>query len=71
MVDNSAISNNDGTGVFSQGSGPFVFVTRSTISGNDTGWSAAGGGNLVTEGTNSVYLDRTSNGAASASIGLQ
>jgi hypothetical protein len=71
MIDNSAISNNGGTGVFSQGANSFVFVNRSTISGNDTGWTAAGGGNLVTEGTNSVYLNRTSNGAPSASIGLQ
>jgi hypothetical protein len=70
-IDNSTISNNGGTGLLSQGANSFVFVNRSTISGNDTGWSAAGGGNLVTEGTNSVYLNRTSNGSPSASIGLQ
>jgi hypothetical protein len=48
-----------------------AFVNRSTITGNDTGWTATGGGNLVTEGPNSVYLNLTSNGAPSASIGLQ
>jgi hypothetical protein len=71
MIEASDISNNLGTGVLVQGAQAFVFVNRSTITSNDTGWTATGGGNLVTEGTNSVYLNRTSNGAPSASIGLQ
>jgi hypothetical protein len=71
VIENSAISNNGGIGLLAQGAQAFVFVNRSTISGNDTGWTTMGGGNLVTEGTNSVYLNRSSNGAPSASIGLQ
>jgi hypothetical protein len=71
VMDRSTVANNGGTGLLSQGANSFVFVNGATITGNDTGWLATGGGSLVTEGTNSVYLNRTSNGSPSASIGLQ
>jgi hypothetical protein len=71
VMDRSTVAHNGGTGLLSQGANSFVFVNGATITGNDTGWTATGGGNLVTEGTNSVYLNRTSNGSPSASIGLQ
>jgi hypothetical protein len=71
MIETSANTNSGGVGLMAQGPQAFVFVNRSTITGNDTGWTVAGGGNVVTYGTNSVHLNRTSNGAPSASIGLQ
>jgi hypothetical protein len=71
VIENSAISNSGGAGLLAQGPQSFVFVNSSTITGNDIGWTFAGGGNLVTYGNNSVHLNRTSNGAPSASIGLQ
>jgi hypothetical protein len=71
VIDNSGISNNGGIGVLVQGTRSFVFVNRSTITGNSTGWTTDLGGNLVTYGTNSVHLNRTSNGAPTASIALQ
>jgi hypothetical protein len=71
VIENSAISNNGGIGVLAQGPQAFVFVNRSTVTGNDTGWTTAGGGNLVTYSTNSVPLNRAFNGAPSASIALQ
>jgi hypothetical protein len=71
VIAGSAIANNGGIGLLSQGANAFVFVSGSTITGNDTGWTVTSGGNLASYGTNSVNLNRTSDGAPSASIGLQ
>jgi hypothetical protein len=48
-----------------------VAVTGTTITANNTGWTATGGGNLITYLDNKVSLNLVSDGAPSASLGSQ
>jgi hypothetical protein len=53
MVQDTAVSNNSGTGVLAQ-NGSTIRVTRSTITGNGTGWNIAGGGVVLSYGDNNI-----------------
>ena len=43
MVRNSTVANNGGDGLLAQGTGATIRVTRSTITGNGTGWAVTTG----------------------------
>jgi hypothetical protein len=43
MVRTSTIANNAASGLDAIGPGAFIHVTRSTITGNNAGWSVSGG----------------------------
>jgi hypothetical protein len=70
-IENSAIVNNGGVGVYSQGTNSFVTVSRSTITGNQTGWTFASGGNLISYLNNEVSLNVAANGSPSATLAPQ
>src|SRR5262249_36391467 len=67
IIDRTSISDNGGIGLLSQGATSFVFVSHSTIPGNGTGWTFAGG-NLVSYGNNNVPLNRTADGTPSGMV---
>ncbi len=71
VIDSSTISNNGTVGVYSVGALSYVFVTRSTITGNYVGWTFASGGNLISFKNNSVVLNSGSSGTPSATISEQ
>ena len=54
MVRNSTIANNSNAGLNSQGSGASVLVTRSTITGNATGWANASLGVVTSYADNNI-----------------
>jgi len=60
MVRNSTIANNGGNGLEASQAGATIFVTRSTITGNLTGWDNIGGGVVLS------YADNTIDGNGSA-----
>jgi Right handed beta helix region len=43
MVQNCTVANNGADGLETSGAGATIFVTRSTITGNNTGWAASSG----------------------------
>jgi hypothetical protein len=74
LIDNSSIANTAAyaasVGVYSVGTLAYVFVGRSTITANSTGWAFGGGGNLVSYMNNNVALN-TTNGSPSGTTGRQ
>jgi hypothetical protein len=62
MVRNSTIANNVSDGLHAQNSGAFIPVTRSTITGNGTGWAINGIGFVESYGDNNI----DSNGSANS-----
>jgi hypothetical protein len=54
MVRNSTIANNGSDGLEAQGTGATVRVTRSTITGNSTGWATSTGGVVLSYGDNNI-----------------
>jgi hypothetical protein len=53
-VRNSTIANNGSDGLEAQGTGATVRVTRSTITGNSTGWATSTGGVVLSYGDNNI-----------------
>jgi hypothetical protein len=70
IQDSSFHGNLAGAGVAAEGSGAFVFVSRSTITGNNVGWTFGSGGSLISYGNNAVDLN-TTDGSPSATTPLQ
>jgi hypothetical protein len=60
MVRDSTLANNNVDGLLASGTGAQVWVTRSTITGNNVGWVATGGGVV------SSYVDNNIDGNGSA-----
>jgi hypothetical protein len=60
MVRDSTIANNGTTGVLSQSTGSTIRITRSTITGNATGWNTGSSGVVLSYGDNNI----DGNGAA-------
>jgi hypothetical protein len=54
MVRNSTIANNGNDGVLADGSGTTIWVTRSTITGNTTGWANTASGTVTTFTDNNI-----------------
>jgi hypothetical protein len=54
MVQDSVIANNSTNGVLSQTSNSTIRVTRSTITGNGTGWNIASSGVVLSYGDNNI-----------------
>jgi hypothetical protein len=54
MVRNSTVANNTIDGLISQGTGATIRVTRSTITGNATGWDNSSGGVVLSYGDNNI-----------------
>jgi hypothetical protein len=54
MVRDSTIANNSGTGVLSQTSSSTIRMTRSTITGNGTGWNIGSSGVVLSYGDNNI-----------------
>jgi hypothetical protein len=54
MVRNSTVANNAAIGLEAQGTGAVVRVTRSTITGNNTGWDNPTGGVVLSYGDNNI-----------------
>jgi hypothetical protein len=69
MVRNTVISNNAGAGVHAQGDGATIRITRSTITGNGTGFASDNSGTLASYGDNNL-AGNTADGAPTATIGL-
>jgi hypothetical protein len=61
MVRNSTIANNSNAGLNAQGSGAQIFVTRSTITGNATGWADASLGAVTSYGDNNIDGNQNAN----------
>jgi hypothetical protein len=68
MVQSSTIANNGNLGLNANGSDAFLTVTRSTISGNGTGFGSFSGGRLLSFGDNSLF-DNSTDGTATSTIG--
>jgi hypothetical protein len=62
MVRNSTIADNL-TGLYEQGPGSTILVTRSTITGNGTGWGNNSEGVLASYGDNNIDLNNSVNTA--------
>jgi hypothetical protein len=60
-VRTSTIANNSNAGLNSQGSGAIVLVTRSTITGNTTGWANASLGVVTSYADNNIDGNGTAN----------
>jgi hypothetical protein len=54
MVRNSTSANNGGDGLEAQGTGASIRVTRSTITGNGTGWDASSSGVVTSYADNNI-----------------
>jgi hypothetical protein len=54
MVRNSTIANNSGDGLGATGTGATIRVTRSTITGNATGWATLTSGIVLSYGDNNI-----------------
>jgi Right handed beta helix region len=67
-VENCLIFNNVSIGVKSTGSKAIVLLSGSTVTGNDTGLSAAGGGDIHSFGNNNVEGNVSGNGVPSNTI---
>jgi hypothetical protein len=71
VVRNSTIANNgfnNGSvnavnGLLASGSGAQIWVTRSTITGNNTGWNATSGGAVISFADNNIVGNSNGNGA--------
>jgi hypothetical protein len=63
MVRNSTIANNGGIGLQANGSGATVRVTRSTITGNGTGWANPSSGVVSSYADNNIDGNGTGNTA--------
>ena len=63
MVRNSIITNNRGDGLEASGSGANIRVTRSTISGNTSGWQIFSGGAVSSFGDNDIFGNGSANNA--------
>jgi hypothetical protein len=71
VVRNSTIANNgfnNGSvnavnGLLASGSGAQIWVTRSTITGNNTGWNATSGGAVTSFADNNIVGNSNGNGA--------
>jgi hypothetical protein len=63
MVRNSTIANNGANGLFAQNIGSTIRVTRSTITGNNTGWAAPFGGIVLSYGDNNIDGNGSANTA--------
>jgi hypothetical protein len=68
MIRDSVMANNSNEGVLVQNTGATVRITRSTITENRTGFSATGGGALISYGDNNVD-GNTTDGAPTSTIG--
>jgi hypothetical protein len=67
----SAISNNNANGLLASGNTAVIRVTRSMITGNDTGLSTQNSGSIVSFGDNSLAGNTTSDGAPTSTIAPQ
>ena len=63
MVRNSTITNNRGDGLEASGSGANVRVTRSTVTGNASGWEIFSGGAVSSFGDNDIFGNGSANNA--------
>lgn len=54
MVRNTTCANNGGNGLEAEGNGATIRVTRSTITGNDTGWAVSSSGVVKSYGDNNI-----------------
>jgi hypothetical protein len=71
MVRNSIMANNaDGAGLFAEGSGDQIWVTRSTITGNLIGWEVGTGGTVSSFGDNN-FVGNTNAGTAPPPLGYK
>ena len=61
MVRNSTIANNGANGLAANGSGSLVEVTRSTITGNNTGWASVLSGGVLSYADNNIDLNNSVN----------
>jgi Right handed beta helix region len=61
MVRNSRIANNAVDGLHALGAGATIRVTRSTITGNNTGWAAVATGVVLSYGDNNIDGNATAN----------
>ncbi len=66
MVRNSAIANNAGAGLSAQGTGATVRATRSTITGNATGWAVVSSGVVTSYNDNNIDGNTNANTAPPA-----
>jgi hypothetical protein len=70
VLDQTEVSANAAAGLFANGSGSGVLARNTTVFDNGVGLDAASGGGLVSYGNNSV-AGNTTNGAFTATVGLQ
>jgi hypothetical protein len=70
MVRNSTSANNGGDGLEAQGTGASIRVTRSTITGNGTGWETSSSGVVTSYGDNNIDGNAGGN-SAPPSIGYK
>src|SRR5262249_31826889 len=61
VVRNSAISNNTNTGLVANGIGAIIYVTRSTLTGNNLDWSISVGGSVTSYSDNNWGPNATTN----------
>jgi len=71
MVRNSTLANNNEIGLSVTNAGAIIWVTRSTVTGNGTGWSTASGGTLTTFGDNNIVGNGANNSSPSAPVTYQ
>jgi hypothetical protein len=71
MVRNSSLANNGTDGLQADGSGANIWVTRSTINGNGSGWHTDGVGTVTTFGDNNIVGNGANNNSPSAPVTYQ
>ena len=68
MVDTSVVANNGTMGVYGNGASATVLFSKTTFAGNDTGWNASGGAQLLSYGDNNNTLNISANGPPSGAV---
>jgi len=68
MVRNSTIANNTSDGLIAVGAGSSIYVTRSTITGNDIGWATVNSGTVTSFGDNNIIGNLNGGNGAPPSI---
>ena len=71
LLKRSVVAHNGSVGVLSENANAFVFVSTTTITGNDVGWQSSAAGNVFTYDDNNVNLNRTSNGTPTGTANVQ
>jgi hypothetical protein len=71
MVRNSSIATNGTDGLQAEGSGANIWVTRSAITGNGSGWDTDGVGTVTTFGDNNIVGNGANNNSPSTPLTYQ